>query len=105
MSIGPDVTSGELFGQVTDVGAQLLCRAVDALEAGELVPVPQDEAQATWAPPLTKEMALFRFAKDAKSLHDLVRGLNPWPIAYFVHEGKKIKVLRTAVAVSYTHLL
>ena len=45
------------------------------------------------APPLTKEMALFSFERDARSLHDLIRGLNPWPVAYFVHGGKKIKVL------------
>jgi methionyl-tRNA formyltransferase len=97
VDIGADTTSGELFEQVTQIGAALLCTAMDDIEQGKLTPVPQDDALATLAPPLTKEMAQFTFANDAQTLHNLVRGLNPWPVAHFVHDGKKIKVLRSAV--------
>ena len=52
-------------------------------------------AEATLAPPLTKEQAHFGFDAPARRLHDLIRGLNPWPVAYFEYGGKKVKVLRT----------
>lgn len=93
VDIGAEETSGELFERVSALGAQTLLQSLDDIEQGRAQPVPQDDALATLAPPLTKEMALFSFERDARSLHDLIRGLNPWPVAYFVHGGKKIKVL------------
>lgn len=93
VDIGAEETSGELFERVSALGAQTLLQSLDDVEQGRAQPVPQDDALATLAPPLTKEMALFSFERDARSLHDLIRGLNPWPVAYFVHGGKKIKVL------------
>lgn len=93
VDIGAEETSGELFERVSALGAQTLLQSLDDIEQGRAQPVPQDDALATMAPPLTKEMALFSFERDARSLHDLIRGLNPWPVAYFVHGGKKIKVL------------
>ena len=93
VDIGAEETSGELFERVSALGAQTLLQSLDDIEQGRAQPVPQDDALATLAPPLTKEMALFSFERDARSLHDLIRGLNPWPVAYFMHGGKKIKVL------------
>ena len=95
VAIPEDMTSGELFEEVSGAGAALLCTAIRRIAAGEVAPVPQQHDQATLAPPLSKEMALFHFAQPAQQLHNLVRGLNPWPIAYFVYDGKKIKVRRT----------
>lgn len=93
--IPEDMTSGELFESVSNVGASLLCTAIQRIAAGALQPVPQQHELATLAPPLNKEMALFHFSQPAKKLHNLVRGLNPWPIAYFIYDGKKVKVRRT----------
>lgn len=98
VEIAPDMTSGELFDRVSAIGAKTLAEAVHKLEVGELTPKPQDEAQATAAPPLTKEMARFTFAEDAVHIHNWVRGMNPWPVAYFEHADKKIKVLQSAPA-------
>lgn len=98
VEIGPETTSGELFDQVSAVGAETLVRAVEDLAAGRLTPRPQDEAMATKAPPLTKEMARFTFAEPAKHLHNWVRGMNPWPVAFFELDGKKIKVLESRLA-------
>lgn len=98
VAIGPETTSGELFEQVSSVGARTLVRAVAALAAGKLTPHPQDSAQATQAPPLTKEMARFTFAETAGHLHNWVRGMNPWPMAFFELGGKKIKVLESRLA-------
>lgn len=98
VEIGPETTSGELFDQVSAVGAETLVRAVEDLAAGRLTPRPQDEAKATKAPPLTKEMARFTFAEPAEHLHNWVRGMNPWPVAFFELDGKKIKVLESRLA-------
>ena len=98
VEIGPETTSGELFDQVSAVGAETLVRAVEDLAAGRLTPRPQDEVMATKAPPLTKEMARFTFAEPAEHLHNWVRGMNPWPVAFFELDGKKIKVLESRLA-------
>lgn len=101
LAIGPEETSGELFDRVTAVGAQVLCRVIPAIEAGSLAPVPQDHAHATLAPVLTKELAEFRFSEDAAHIHNWVRGMNPWPAAWFVTSGgKKVKVMESRLAES-----
>ncbi|MBD5103172.1 MAG: methionyl-tRNA formyltransferase [Subdoligranulum sp.] len=95
IAIGENETAGELFERITETGAKTLLAAIDEIAAGAAHAVPQDDAKATLAPPLTKEMALFDFGRPARKLHDLIRGLNPWPAAYFRYGGKKVKVLRT----------
>ena len=96
--IGPETTSGELFDQVSAIGAKTLVTAVEKLAAGELTPQPQDDSQATQAPPLKKEMARFDFTQSAAHIHNWVRGMNPWPAAFFELDGKKVKVLESRVA-------
>ena len=98
VAIDPEETSGELFDRVADIGAKTLVRAVSLLEEGKLTPVKQDEAQATQAPMLKKEMARFTFDAPAETLHNLVRGMNPWPMAFFEYGGKKVKVLVSRTA-------
>lgn len=96
--IGPEETSGEVFQKVTQVGAETLLACIREIEQGAAKPVPQDHTRATLAPPLDKGMAQFDFCGDAVRLHDLVRGMNPWPVAYFICEGKKVKVLQSRLA-------
>ncbi len=98
VTIGENETSGELFARIGTLGAQTLCHTIESIAAGKVQPRPQNEAEATQAPPLTKEMGQFTFAQSARQLHNLVRGLNPWPVASFVCGGKRIKVLHTTVS-------
>ena len=101
IAIGPEETSGELFDRVTAVGAHVLCEVVPAIAAGTLTPQPQDHANATLAPMLNKEMAEFRLTESAAHIHNWVRGMNPWPCAWFVTSGgKKVKVTECRVAAS-----
>ena len=92
VAIDPDMTSGELFDRVSAIGAKTLVEVLPKIEAGKLTPKKQEEALATKAPPLTKEMAQFDFTQPAAHIHNWVRGMNPWPMAFFMHDGKKIKV-------------
>ena len=98
VAIDPEETSGELFDRVSAVGAKTLVTALEKIKAGELTPQKQDDAQATMAPPLTKDMARFDFTQDAAHIHTWVRGMNPWPVAWFEQDGKRIKVLECRLA-------
>ena len=92
MAIDPEETSGELFDRVTAAGARVLCETIPQIAAGTLKPQPQDHANATFAPMLDKELAEFRLTDSAAHIHNWVRGMNPWPMAWFTTGGKKVKV-------------
>ena len=98
VAIDPEETSGSLFDRVSAVGARTLVTALEKIEAREFVPQKQDNAAATLAPPLTKDMARFDFTQDAAHIHNWVRGMNPWPMAWFEQDGKRIKVLECHLA-------
>lgn len=91
VTIGEMQTAGEVFEVVAKIGADLLCETVQLIEEGKDTITPQ-QGQATLAPPLNKKMAEIDFSATAKQVHNLVRGCNPWPMAWFLYEGKKIKV-------------
>lgn len=97
VNIGDDETSEQLFERLTDEAAKLVCSTVDKLAKGEITPVKQNEAEATYAPIIKKEMAQIDFNKTASEIHNLVRGLYGWPTAYFMLEGKRVKVFKTEV--------
>lgn len=103
ITIDPEETSGELFDRVTAVGARVLCEVVPAIAAGTLIAQPQDHANACLAPMLNKEMAEFRLTESAAHIHNWVRGMNPWPVAWFAQDGKRIKVLESRLAENPQH--
>lgn len=96
-SIGPEETAGELFDRLKLLGAELLGKTLDQLETGTLKRVPQQESEATRAPMLTKELSRIDWARPAQEIHDLIRGLNPWPCACALLENKRLKLLSSRV--------
>ena len=97
VAIPPEMTAGELFDALAPVGAQLLAETLIKLDAGEIIPVKQDESEATYAPMISKEAAVIDFSKSAESVVDLVRGLNPNPVARAEIKGNRLKVYKAAV--------
>lgn len=95
--IGSDETSGELYGRLAVIGADLLKRTIASLEAGTLVHAPQDESLATKCPMLKKEHGRIDFSRSALAVHNLVRGVNPWPGAYALLDGNTLKIWKTAI--------
>lgn len=91
-------TSSELYERLAPMGAKLLIKTVELLSEGRAQRTPQDEAAATYAPMLNKDMALLDFEKSAKELCSLICGLNPWPVAYTTLDGKRLKVFRAITA-------
>lgn len=92
-----DENAAQLFDRLADMGAELLVDTVAALEAGKVHPIPQNEAQATRAPMLSKELSPLNWVRTARQLHDQVRGLYPWPAATAILDGIRCKVLRTEI--------
>lgn len=93
IDIGEFETSGELFERMSKLGASALLEALDLLEAGKITPTPQDDSLVTYAPMLTKEMALVSFERSAFEVKNSVYGLNPWPSAKIKLMGNDIKLL------------
>ena len=79
--IGPDDTTTVVETMLAIKGADLLVEALDAIEAGTAIETPQDDAQATYAPKLTKADSLVDWSRPAAQIHNLIRGLYPWPHA------------------------
>ena len=92
-----DMTAGELFDVLCEDGAALLCHTLQGLENGTLNPKKQDDALATYAPMLTKDMCRLDFEKPAAELHNRVRGLHPWPVATCMLEDCLLKIHKTRV--------
>lgn len=93
----PEMTTGELHDILAVKGADLLVRTLRELNDGALVPRKQDERMATYAPKLQREMERIDWKKSARQIHNLIRGFNPWPGAYYFCEGIEMKVWRSRV--------
>ena len=86
-----------LHDKLATVGADLLLKTLPTLENGTAVRIKQDDALATYAPIIKKEMGMLDFNKNATELRNLIRGFNPWPCAYTFLGGKRLKVLSATV--------
>ena len=96
--IFPDDTAGSVATRLAELGALVLAEALKLMEQRELRPIPQDERLASYAPKLRTEDGLIPWEWEAGRLHNLIRGLSPDPGAYTFFKGKRLKVLRSALA-------
>ena len=96
--VDPDVTGGELSEHLAELGAQALVETLSLLAQDTLRPVPQDDALATYAPKLTREIARIDWTKDAASVTRLIRGLDPRPGAWTELDGAEVKLYSARVA-------
>lgn len=92
VKLNPKETGGSLFERLSDVGARLLVETLEELEAGTVVPVPQNDAESTYVKMLDKSFGKMDFNEDAVKIERLIRGLNPWPSAFTFINGKMLKV-------------
>jgi methionyl-tRNA formyltransferase len=96
IAIAPDVTTGDLHDRLARLGADLMVRALAALERGALQLKPQPGQGVTYAPKIDKGETRIDWSKPWHTVHDHCRGLSPFPGAWFELEGAgRIKVLRT----------
>ncbi len=95
--ISPDDTASSLGNKLAQLGADLLVETLQPYLAGQLVPIPQDETLATYAPMLNKEEGLLDFSIPAASLERKIRAFNPWPGTYTFWNGQMLKVHRAHI--------
>ena len=97
--ISPEMTAGELHDALAARGAPLMADALEALAQGKLVFTPQDESKAVYAAKIEKSEARLDWSRSAQSLQDHVRGLAPFPGAFFEADFgqglERVKVLAT----------
>jgi methionyl-tRNA formyltransferase len=96
MPLGPDMTMGEVHDALAEMGGRLIIKTVEALRNGTLTRTPQNHAEATYAPMVSKEDGIIDWSRPAGEIHNLVRGMNPFPAASTVFNGEKLKIFVTA---------
>ncbi len=97
IAIGEDDTSLTMNEKIAETGVGLLMEAIEAAENGSVKFKKQDESEATYAPKLKKTDGLIDWTAGALEIHNLVRGLIPWPGAYTHHNTKALKIFKTEV--------
>ncbi len=95
--IEKDDTGLTLHDKLAEAGGKLILSTLAALESGTAVREKQDDAKSCYASMLKKEMGDIDFTKSAIEIERLIRGLNPWPCAYTMLDGKSIKIYKADV--------
>ncbi len=88
--IGPDETSPQVESDLAVMGARLLVDVVDLIASGRATETPQDETRVTLAPKIAKGEGAIDWNRPARALHNLIRGLQPWPLVSARLEGERI---------------
>ena len=96
-ALDDEITAGELHDIMKEEGAKVLKETIDLIEKGEAPSIKQNHDEFTYAPMMSKSLGQIDYSKSAKDIHNLVRGVNPWPSAYTTYEGKTMKVWKTKV--------
>ncbi|HET8654582.1 MAG TPA: methionyl-tRNA formyltransferase [Longimicrobiaceae bacterium] len=95
--IRPDESSGDLGARLAEIGAEALIDTLAMLEVGEVDEVPQDEALATYAPKVGREVARLDWKRPAPQLSRWIRGLDPAPGAWSILDGAPVKLFAPRV--------
>jgi len=98
-------TAIDLHDKLKIKGAQLLVKTIELLQMDNIVPEPQDDSMATYAPMLKKEDGRVDWGKDAEEIRNLVRGLFPWPCAYTHCNDTTLKIFNGKIAPKLTNAI
>lgn len=97
VTITEEMTTEELHDQLMAMGGKLLAETIDGLANGTITPEKQDDSISNYAGMLNKETGHIDWSKSAVEIHNLIRGLNSWPVAWSMKDGKNYKFWRTKV--------
>jgi methionyl-tRNA formyltransferase len=93
--IGADMTAGDLHDVLARIGADLMLRALAAADRGSLTLTPQGETGITYAAKISNDETRIDWSKPWRDVHDHIRGLSPYPGAWFEIDGVRVKALRS----------
>lgn len=96
VEITDDITAGELYDILKERGGKLLVDTIDGLVNKTITPEKQSD-ETFYAKMLNKEMAKIDWSKSAKDIHNMIRGLNPWPVAHTLYDGSTMKIFESEV--------
>jgi len=96
--IEPDDTAQSLGEKLSVAGSDLMVQTLEMIGSGSIEPEPQDESRATRAPMLKKEHGRIDWTKSASAVHNLIRGVTPWPGAFTIFRGERLRILRARCA-------
>lgn len=94
-AIRPEDTTLTLEPRLAAAGAALMIEAIRQIGAGSVARVAQDESAVTWARKLEKNDGLLDWSQPARTLHNRVRGFQPWPGTYAIVNGKRLGISAT----------
>lgn len=97
IEIGENETSGELYERLAKLGCSVLLKTLDELKKGTLKPIKQNDEESTYAAMLDKSMSPVCWEKSAAEIHNQIRGLDPWPVASTVLDGKTLKLFSSEI--------
>ncbi|WP_031534384.1 MULTISPECIES: methionyl-tRNA formyltransferase [unclassified Bacillus (in: firmicutes)] len=92
VKIEEEDTVGTLHDKLSVVGSDLLAETLPKLLAGEITPIPQKDEEATFAPNLKRSDEKIDWSTSGEEVYNKIRGLNPWPVAFTLYQGKVMKV-------------
>lgn len=96
VEITDDMTAGELYDILKERGGNLLVNTIEGLVNNTIIPEKQSD-ETFYAKMLNKEMAKIDWNKSAKDIHNMIRGLNPWPVAHTLYDGSTMKIFESEV--------
>ncbi|MGL4797474.1 MAG: methionyl-tRNA formyltransferase [Paraclostridium sp.] len=97
MKLTDEITAGELHDEMMFIGADALKETIDLIAKEEAPREKQNDEETSYAPIMNKTLGNIDWSKSAKDIHNLVRGVNPWPSAYTLYEGQTMKIWKTVV--------
>lgn len=97
-SITDEDNVGNMFDKLAILGRDLLLRTLPDYIAGNITPEPQDSSQATFSPNITPEEERIDWHRPARDVFNHIRGLNPWPVAHTLLDGKRFKIYEASIA-------
>lgn len=96
--IDPEENAQSLLDRLAQIGGDLLADTLSRLERETVEGTPQNEAEATYAPMLTKDLCPIDWEKTPLEIKNQVRGLDPWPVATLELEGRRFRVYQVAIS-------
>lgn len=97
ITIDPEDNLESLYDKMKNVGAEVLLKSISLIEQGEVNEQTQNDSLASPAPKITKEICKIDWTKPAVNIHNLIRGLSPYPGAFFIKNDKQYKVYKSKV--------
>lgn len=101
--VGENETAGELFDRLAAMGADLISETIKRLPEG-IERKPQDDGQSTYVSVLDKKMSVVDWSKSAQEVHNLIRGLDPWPVAVTTRGEVRLKLFQSRLTGKTTSL-